>query len=83
MLKVNVKQNINFLINKEEGTGLRDLNDPIVTEIFNRGSKLNIFFFFITQSYFALLKIIRLNFTQYFIMKIPCKKNFKKLHMTI
>ena len=46
MLKINVKQIINFLINKKEGTGLRDLNDPIVTEIFNRSSKLNIFLFF-------------------------------------
>ena len=38
-----------------------------------RGSKLNISLVFNTQSYFPVWKNIRLNLTQYFIMKIPNK----------
>ena len=41
--------------------------NPIVTELFIRGRKLNISLVFITQSYFALPKKIRLNATHYFI----------------
>ena len=52
-----------MLINKE-------LN-PIVTELFIRGRKLNIYLVFITQSYFVVLKNIRLNSTHYFVMTIP------------
>ena len=44
--------------------------NPIVTELFIRGRKLNISLAFITQSYFAVPKNIRLNFTDYLIMKI-------------
>ena len=44
--------------------------NPIVTELFTRGRKLNISFVFIMQSYFAVLKNTRLNSTHYFIMKI-------------
>ena len=51
--------------------------NPIVTELFIRGRKLNISLVFITQSYFAIRKNIRLNSTHYFIMKIP---NKRKLH---
>ena len=42
--------------------------NPIVTELFIRGRKLNISLVFITQSYFALPKSIRLNSTHYFVM---------------
>ena len=42
--------------------------NPIVTELFIRGRKLNISFVFITQSYFAKPKNIRLNCMDYFIM---------------
>ena len=45
--------------------------NPIVTESFIRGRKLNISLAFITQSYFAVLKNIRPNSTYYFIMKVP------------
>ena len=48
--------------------------NPIVTGLFIRGRKLNISLDFITQSYFAVPKNIRLNSTHYFIMKIPNKK---------
>ena len=47
---------------------------PIVTELFIRGRKLNISLAFITQSYFAVPKNIRLNFTQYHIIKIPNRR---------
>ena len=46
--------------------------NPIITE----GRKLNIYLFFITQSYFAVPKNIRLNSTQYLIIKIPNKGDF-------
>ena len=39
--------------------------NPIVTELFIRGRKLNISLVFITQSYFAAPKNIRLNSTFY------------------
>ena len=47
--------------------------DLVVTELFIRGRKLNITLIFITQSYFAVSKNIRLNSLHYFIMKIPNK----------
>ena len=52
--------------------------NPIVTELFIRGRKLDIYFIFITQSYFAVPKNIRLNSTHYFIMKIPNKQEFEQ-----
>ena len=48
--------------------------NPIVTELFIRGRKLNISIVFITQSYFKVPKDIRLNSTHFFIMKIPNKR---------
>ena len=57
--------------------------NPIVTELFIRGRKLNIYLIFIIQSYFAVPKNIRQNSTHYFIMKIPCKRELNKLHLTI
>ena len=45
--------------------------NPIITELFIRGRKLNISLAFITQSYLAVPKNIRLNLTHYFVMKIP------------
>ena len=48
--------------------------NPIVTELFIRGRKLNISIVFITQSYFTVPKDVRLNSTHFFIMKIPNKK---------
>ena len=53
--------------------------NPIVTELFIRGRKLNISIFFITQSYFKVPKDVRLNSTHSFIMKIP---NRRKLQQT-
>ena len=44
--------------------------NSVVTELFNRGRKLNISIVFITQSYFVVLKDSRLTATLYFIIKL-------------
>ena len=54
--------------------------NPVVTELFIRGRRLNISIVFIAQSYFKVPKDVRLNSTHFFIMKIPNKENFSKLH---
>ena len=46
----------------------------IVTELFFREWKLNIYLAFITQSYFIFLKNIILKSTHYFVIKIPSKR---------
>ena len=48
--------------------------NPVVTEFFIRGRKLNISIVIITQSYFKVPKDVRLNSTHFFIMKIPNKR---------
>ena len=53
--------------------------NPIVTQLFIRGRKLNISLIFITQSYFTVPKNIRLNSTHYFIMKIPNKRELQQI----
>ena len=53
--------------------------NPVVTELFIRGRKLNISIVFITQSYFKVPKDVRLNSTHFFIMKIPKKETFNIL----
>ena len=51
--------------------------NPIVTELFMGGRKLNISILFITQSYFKVSKEVRLNTTHFFIMKIPNKRKLQ------
>ena len=53
--------------------------NPIVTELFIRGGKLNFSLVFIIQSYFAVLDNIRLNSLHYFIMKIPNKQELQHI----
>ena len=53
--------------------------NPVITELFIRGRKLNISIVFITQSYFKVPKDVRLNSTHFFIMKIPNKRELNKL----
>ena len=53
--------------------------NPIVTELFIRGRKLNISLIFITQSYFAVPKDDILNTTHFFIMKIPNKREHQQI----
>ena len=58
--------------------------NPMVTELLIRGRKLNIDHAFITQSYFAVAKIISLNSTKLFRYKdSKQKKRFSKLHLII
>ena len=52
--------------------------NPIVTKLFIRGRKLNISIVFITQSSFKVLKDVRLNYTHFFIMKIPNKRELQQ-----
>ena len=51
--------------------------NPIVTELFIRGRKLNISLVFITKSYFAVPKSIKLNSTHYFVTKILNKRELQ------
>ena len=48
--------------------------NSILTELFIRGRKLNIYIVFISQSYFKVSRDVRLNFTYFFIIKIPNKR---------
>ena len=53
--------------------------NPIVTELFIRGRKLNISIVSITQSYFKVPKDVRLNSTHFFIMKISNKRELQQI----
>ena len=53
--------------------------NSIITELFIRGRKLSISLVFITQSYFKVLKYVRLNTTHFFIMKIPNKRELQQI----
>ena len=53
--------------------------DPVVTEVFIRGRKLNMSLVFTTRSYFPFPKDIRLTHTHYFIMKILNKWELQNL----
>ena len=49
-----------------------------VTELFIGARKLNISLVFITKTYFAVPKSIRLNSIHYFVMKIPNKRELQQ-----
>ena len=51
----------------------------IVTELFIRGKKLNIYLVFITQSYLKVAKDVRLNTTHFLIIKIPNKAKLEQI----
>ena len=53
--------------------------NSIVTELFIRGRKLNIFLVYITQSYFKALKDVRLNTSHFFTAKIPNKTELQQI----
>ena len=55
--------------------------NPVVTELFIRGRKLNISIVFITQSYFKVPKDVILNSTHFFIMKIPNKRELQQIEL--
>ena len=52
--------------------------NPVVTELFIRGRKIDISIVFITQSYFKVPKDVTLNSTQFFIMKILNKRELQQ-----
>ena len=54
--------------------------NPMVTELFVRGRKLNILIVFITQSFFffKVPKDVRLNSTHFLIMKIPKRRELQQ-----
>ena len=54
-------------------------SNSIVTELFIRGTKLNISLVFITQSYFKVPKDVKLNSTYFFIMKILNKRELQQI----
>ena len=54
-------------------------HNPIVSEMFIRGRKRNISLVFITRFYFAMPKNVRLSSSQYFIMKIPNKRELQQI----
>ena len=53
--------------------------NPIINEAFITGRKLNISLVFISQSYLALPRNIRLNSMHYFLMKIPNKQELQQI----
>ena len=53
--------------------------NPVVTELFIRGRKINIYIEFIMQSYFKASKDVTLNSTHFFIMKIPNKREIQQI----
>ena len=60
--------------------------NPVVTQLFIGGGKLNIFIVVITQSYFKVPKDVRLNAAHLFIMKIPNKRELQQItlnHLTL
>ena len=53
--------------------------NPILTELFITGRKINISIVFITQSYFKVPKDVRLNSTHFLIMKTPNKRELQQI----
>ena len=53
--------------------------NPTVTELFITGRKLNISLAFVTQSYFAVPRNIRLNSAHYFIMEFSSKQKLQQV----
>ena len=56
----------------------KNLN-PVITVLFIRGRKLNISSVFTMQSYFIVPKNVRINSTDYFIMKMSSKRELQQI----
>ena len=54
-------------------------SQAIIKELFSRWRKLNISLLLITQSYFSVPKVVRLNSTHYLIMKINNKRELQNI----
>ena len=57
--------------------------NSIVTKLFIRGRKLNKSLFFITQSYLKVPKDVRLNTSNFFIAKIPNKRELQQIAINL
>ena len=57
--------------------------NAIVTKLYTRGRKLNFLLVFMTKSYFAAAKNIRLNSAYYFVMKTPNQGALHKSQLII
>ena len=87
----NVYKNINYYNPDKENKILIVFDDmiadmipnkklnSIVTELFIRGTKLNISLVFITRSSFKVLKDVKLNTTHFFITKISNKRELQQI----
>ena len=53
--------------------------DSVVSILFTRGRKINISIVFIRQSYFKVQRVVRLNTTHFFTMKIPNKREVQQI----
>ena len=56
--------------------------NPILAKLFIRGRKLSISIVFITQLYFKVPKDVTLNSTDFFIMKIPNKRELRQIALS-
>ena len=72
-------QNINLFDDIIADTISNKKLNPIVTELFIRGRKLNISLVFIMQSYFGVPKNIRRNSTHYFVMNSHNKQELQQI----
>ena len=75
----NKKRKILFVFDMIANIYINKKLHAIVTEVFIRGRKLNISPAFILKSYFAGPKNIRLNSTDYFVVKISNKRKLQKI----
>ena len=53
--------------------------NTIITKLFIRGRKLNIYLVLITQSYFKVPEDVRLNSNHFFVIKIPNKRKLQQI----
>ena len=57
---------------------IKEIN-PVITGLFIKGRKINIYFVFITQSRFAVSTNIRRTSTHYFLKKVPNKQELQQI----
>ena len=68
-----------FRLKKQTSKDVADKNfNSVVIQLFIGGRKLNIPLVFVTQSYFAAPKNIRLTSIDYFVKEIPSKRELQK-----
>ena len=58
---------------------IKEKLNPVVTELFIKGIKLNISINFIPHPYFKVPKDVRKNYTHFFVMKIPNKRELRQI----